>query len=73
MNGSDNLSRYYLGTALQAMEQAHAHNRDNSVGPHISRAISALHELMNQAAVSHSMGGHEVSDPYEINEFNSAV
>jgi hypothetical protein len=72
MNGSDHLTHYYLATALQGMEQAHAHNRDTAVGLHISRAIGALHELMHHAA-SPGMTGTEAADPYELNEFNSAV
>ncbi len=72
MNGSDHLSRYYLTTALQAMEQAHFQNRDTAVTPYLSRAISALHELVNQAAAPQGVHA-DVSDPYEINEFNSAV
>jgi hypothetical protein len=73
MNGSDHLTHYYLATALQGMEQAHAHNRDTAVGLHISRAIHALHELRRQAAASPGMTGTEAADPYEMNEFNSAV
>lgn len=71
MNGSDHLARYYLSTALQEMEQARSRNRDITVGPHISRAIGALHEFMNQS--THGMNGHGTFDPYEIDEFNSAV
>lgn len=72
MNGSDHLTHYYLATALQGMEEAHAHNRDSAVGLHISRAIHALHELMHHAAAP-GMSGIEAADPYEMNEFNSAV
>lgn len=73
MNGSDHLSRYYLSTALQAMIQANDHNRDNTVSLHISRAIGALHKLMTQAEALNGMNRHEIADPYEINESNSAV
>ena len=69
----DHLSRHYLGEALQAMEQAHAGNRDTGVGLHISRAIGALHELKNRISAPHEVHGGVVSDPYEINESNSAV
>ena len=69
----DHLSRHYLGEALQAMEQAHADNRDSEVGLHISRAIGALHILINRIAVPHEAHARAVSDPYEINESNSAV
>jgi hypothetical protein len=69
----DHLSRHYLGEALQAMEQAHADNRDSGVGLHISRAIGALRELINRISAPHEAYGGAVSDPYEINESNSAV
>ena len=69
----DHLSRYYLGEALQAMEQAYADNKDTGVGHHIARAVGALHELMNRIAAPHEVHGSAVSDPYEINKFNSAV
>ena len=63
------LPQYYLSTAMQAMEQAYAQNQDGTVRPHLSRAIDALHELMQQTAIS----GHPESDPYEMNQFNSAI
>jgi len=73
MAHSDQLTKYYLGEALQAMEQAHANNMDNNVGPHISRAIGALHELIYRVADSRFVSGGMVSDRYEINDSNSAV
>ncbi|MGD0584447.1 MAG: hypothetical protein ABSA86_01540 [Oryzomonas sp.] len=73
MTHADHLSKQYLWEALHAMEQAHADNRDTRVEPHISKAIGALRELMNRIAAPHDMHGGAVSDPYEINESNSAV
>lgn len=64
---------YYLSAALQAMETAHANNHDSSVGPYISRAIDALHRLMYQTPNSGRVHQQPASDPYEMNDFNSAV
>ncbi len=64
---------YYLSTALQALENAYARNRDAAVGPHISRAIGALQRLMHQAASADGAHKRMSSDPYEMNEFNSAI
>lgn len=72
MRDSDLLPRYFISTALQAMEQAHAQNSDMRVASHISRAIAALHELMHQASTPRGMGNLPY-DPHEMDEFNSAV
>ena len=72
MRNSD--QSYYLRTALQALESAYAHNRDASVGPHLSRAIDALNTLAHHQTAS-SVGEYSgtVNDPYEVNDFNSAI
>ncbi len=72
MRDSDQLPRYYLGTALQAMEKAYALNHDTGVGQNISQAIAALHQLMHQTA-AHGVSDQAVFDPYEMNELNSAI
>lgn len=71
MGYTDHQSNYYLTLAMEAMERAYDCNRDTAAGPHISRAISALHTLM--VATSPWPAGHGESDPHEINEFNSAI
>jgi hypothetical protein len=73
MGGSDHLSNYYLATAMYAMEQAYASNRDKSVGSHLSQAIDALHRLTSQAVSSPRLDAQGASDPYEIDDFNSAI
>ncbi|GLI39106.1 hypothetical protein KI811_04375 [Geobacter hydrogenophilus] len=73
MRDSDQLPRYYLGTALQAMEKAYALNHDATVGQNISQAIAALHQLMHQTAASHVANDKAPYDPYEVNEHNSAI
>lgn len=73
MSDSDQLPKYYLGTALQAMEKAYALNRDTKVGQHLSEAIAALHQLAHQTAAAHGASNHEPYDPYEMNEYNSAI
>ena len=64
---------YYIGMALQAMERAHEQNLDSSVGIHISQAIDALRELIQQNVVNRSSTDHPEVDRYEINDFNSAI
>ena len=72
MRDSDQIPRHYLGTALQAVEKAYAQNHDPLVGQHLSQAIAALYHLVHQT-VAQSANGHEPYDPYELNEYNSAV
>ena len=64
---------YYIGMALQAMERAYEQNHDSDVGMHISNAIYALRELVHQDVASTKPSEQAELDPYEINEFNSAV
>ena len=73
MDSSELLPTYYLNTAMEAMEQAYARNQDVMVGTHISRAIDALHTLMHQGIVIGSSSEQGHSDPYELNEYNSAI
>ncbi len=73
MRDSDQLPRYYLETALHAMEKAYALNRDTKVGQNISQAIAALHKLLHQTATAHDMNHLAPCDPYELNENNSAI
>lgn len=73
MSDSDHLSESYLSAALQSLEQAYAHNYDDKLGMRISQVVDTLRELMNQVAISHSANERELSSPYEINDFNSAI
>ncbi|TWJ19203.1 hypothetical protein [Geobacter argillaceus] len=70
MHGSD---RYYVSVALEAMEKAYGQSRDARVGAHISRAINALHVLTHLGTYSGNSGDRSETDPYEMDEFNSAV
>lgn len=70
MHGSD---RYYVSVALEAMEKAYGQSRDAEVGAHISRAITALHELTHLRTYSEHAGDRSAHDPHEMDEFNSAV
>lgn len=61
---------YYIGMALQSLERARELNSDSTVGIHISRAIDAIIQ-MNM--VTKGSSDRPETDPYEINEFNSAI
>ncbi len=73
MSNLDHLSEAYFNTALHTLEQAYAHNYDDKLGIKISEVIDSLREMMNQVAISHSANEGELSSPYEINDFNSAI
>lgn len=66
-------SSYYLSTALRAMETAYASNHDTNVATHISQAMDALRRLTYQTGKQSRMYQQAASDPYEMDESNSAV
>lgn len=66
-------TNFYLTTALQALEAAHRVNHDLSVATHLSQAMDALHRIAYQAGTNERRINRRPSDPYEMDEFNSAV
>lgn len=64
---------YYLTAALQALESAYSANHDLSVATHLSQAMDALHRVAHQTGTSDRISHLAISDPYEMDEFNSAV
>ncbi|MCE1227709.1 MAG: hypothetical protein LWW87_14690 [Geobacteraceae bacterium] len=64
---------YYITTALQALEAAYRTNNDTNVANHLSQALDALHRLNYQQGKQPRMYRNATSDPYEMDEFNSAV
>lgn len=62
-------TNYYVTTALQALQAAHAANHDLSVASHLSQAMDALQQIGKKGFISHQTS----YDPYEIDELNSAV
>lgn len=66
-------AHYYLRTALQALEKAYTGNQDLTVATHISQAMDALHRLAHHAKSDVRAHHGATRDPYEMDEYNSAV
>ena len=64
---------YYISTALQALQAAYRSNHDLSVATHLSQAMDALHRMAHQASKNGRISHQTANDPYEMDEFNSAV
>ena len=64
---------YYLTTALQALQAACRANHDLSVATRLSQAMDALHRMAHQTAKNGRINHQPANDPYEMDEFNSAV
>lgn len=69
----DSDTTYYLFTALQAMETAYSVNKDLTVAKHLSQAMEALHRVTHKAGKNVRTSHQAATDPYEMDEFNSAV
>lgn len=63
----------YATTALQALENAYEANNDSQTGSLILTAIEAVKRLQHEIRNSRYATGSMNLDPYEINEFNSAI
>lgn len=64
---------YYMTTALQALQAAYRANHDLSVATHLSQAMDALQRITHQASKNGRINHQAANDPYEMDEFNSAV
>ena len=73
MPGSYPDPRSYANTALQALEQAYEENRNSHTGSLILTAIDAITRLKQSIRQSHSADDSSGNDPYELNEYNSAI
>ena len=71
MGNSD--TSYYLTTTLKALEAAYRANHDLSVATHLSQAMDALHRMAHQTDKNGRVSHQTPNDPYEMDEFNSAV
>ncbi len=72
MPGSYPDPRSYANSALQFLEEAYEKSHDTYTGSLILKAIAAISSLREEMRASCSSGASEY-DPYEINEYNSAV
>lgn len=72
MPGSYPDPRSYANTALQALEKAYEENPDSKTGSLIQTAIDAITRL-KQAITQAQSSDDAPSDPYELNEHNSAI
>jgi len=72
MPGSYPDPRSYANTALQALEEAYEESHDSHAGSLILKAIQAITRLRDEIKTTRS---RDVTgnDPYELNEYNSAV
>ena len=72
MPGSYPDPRSYANTALQALEEAYEESHDSHAGSLILKAIQSITRLRDEIKATRSpdvMG----DDPYELNEYNSAI
>ena len=72
MLGSYPDPRSHVNAALLALEEAYEESQDSHTGSLILTAIQAITRLRDEGRSPHS---HDMSglDPYELNEYNSAV
>ncbi len=69
----DTTTGYYLDEAVQALEAAYALNRDSVIAARISQALDALRQLQRLTAAMPHPFQQAASDPYEMDDYNSAV
>ncbi|MDK9716953.1 MAG: hypothetical protein OEL57_03475 [Trichlorobacter sp.] len=69
----NNDTSYYLTTTLKALEAAYRVNQDLVVATHLSQAMDALHRMAHQSDKSARSSHQTANDPYEMDEYNSAV
>lgn len=66
-------SSFYVNTAVRALENAYSANQDITVATHISQALDALRRMRYQLEKQPRMHQRAASDPYEMDESNSAI
>ncbi len=71
MHDSD--SNFYINTAVRALENAYSTNQDLTVATYISQALGALQRMRYQQEKQPRMYQLAASDPYEMDESNSAI
>ncbi len=71
MHVSDN--SFYTNTAVRALENAYSANQDPTVATYISQALDALQRMRYQQEKQPRMSQRAASDPYEMDESNSAI
>ncbi len=72
MPGSFPDPRSYTSVALDALEEAYELNYDSHTGSLILKAMQAIQRLKQEINRRNSAGAAEF-DPYEMNDFNSAI
>ena len=72
MPGSYLDPRSHVNAALLALEEAYEESHDSHTGSLILTAIQAITHLRDEGRSTHNHGVSGL-DPYELNEYNSAV
>ncbi len=72
MPGSFPDPRSYTNVALEALEEGYELNYDSHTGSLILKAMQAIKRLKQEINRRNAAGSSEF-DPYEMNDFNSAV
>ena len=73
MPGSYPDPQLFATTALQALETAYEANDDSRTGSLILTAIEAIKRLQQEIKNARYSGKSMNLDPYEINDYNSAI
>ena len=63
----------YANVALEALEDAYEESFDTPAGSLILKAIEAIKRLKQEMKTRRNSGVAADYDPYEVNEFNSAI
>ncbi len=72
MPGSFPDPRSYTSVALEALEEAYELNHDSRTGSLILKAMQAINRLRQEVNRRNAAGAAEF-DPYDVNDFNSAI